>query len=134
MHLGAEVGAQVGGRRRLGGGYGRREGELVAARLGRPGRVPHRGRRHFGGHTHVGAVVLDRLEHGDRSPELDAIAGVSRGHLGALVRHTDRLCGENRARQVSEATPGAGKHLDRSAVEGEARAAPGRVEVGRRGH
>ena len=40
------------------GGDGGGVGELVAAGGRGPGRVPHRGGGHLGGHAHVGAVVL----------------------------------------------------------------------------
>ena len=119
VHLGAEVGAQVGRRRGLGGRHRGGEGELIAARLGGSRRVPHGRRRHLGGHAHVGAVVLDGLEHPDRPAKLDALAGIGGGQLGALVRDADRLGGENGTSQVGEDAPGARQDLDRRPVEGE---------------
>ena len=78
VHLDVELGAQVGRRHGQRRRHGRGVGELVAAVRGGPGRVPHGRGRQLGGHEHVGAVVLDRLEHGDRAAELLA-------HLGVLA-------------------------------------------------
>ena len=133
VHLDVEVGALVGGRHGQRGGDGRGVGELLAAAGGGAGRVPHRGGGQLGGHDHVGAVVLDRLEHGDRAAELQAHLGVLGGHVGALAGHADGLGGEDRAGEVDRAAggrraaPSAG-----DAVERDPAGAAGRVEVRRR--
>ena len=65
-----------------------------AARAG----VPHRGGRELGGDEHVGAVVLHRLEHRDRSPELLTLLGVRGRGFDALLRAAGRLGGGERPR------------------------------------
>ena len=75
----------------------------------------------LGGDDHVGAVVLDRLEHGDRAAELQALLGVRRRQLGALAGDADRLGREDHAGEVDEHAPRAGEHGGRRAVEGDAR-------------
>ena len=88
------------------GGHRGGERELVAAGGGGAGRVPHGGGRQLGGHEHVGAVVLDRLEHGDRAAELLAHLGVLGGLLGALAGDAGRLGGEDRAGEVDQQSDG----------------------------
>ena len=85
--------------------------------------------RELGGHAHVGAVVLDRLVHRDRSAELDPLLGVGRGHLGALEGDAHRLRGEEQAVAVDEGLATAGDDRARRAVEGDPSRAPGGVEV-----
>ena len=116
VHLDVEVGAEVG---RLQRQHGRHRGgvrPLVAALVGRPGRVPHVGRGELAGHEHVGAVVLDRLEHGDGPAELQAHLGVGGGLLGALGRHADGLGRQDHPGQVGQRSRPAGDDVDRRAV------------------
>ncbi len=125
VHLGVEVGAQVGGGRGQRGGDRRGVGELVAAGRRGPGGVPHGAGGQLGGHGHVGAVVLHRLVHGDRTTELDALLRVRGGHLGALAGDADRLGRQDHPGQVDEHAAGTGQHGDGRAVEGHPRAAAG---------
>ncbi len=59
--------------------------------------IPHGRSRKLGRHEHVGAVMLDRLEHGDRPSELLAHLGVVARQRGAFAGNADRLCSEDRA-------------------------------------
>ena len=129
VHLGVEVGAQVGGRRRQGGGDGGGVAELVLADLGGHGGVPHGAGGELGGHAHVGAVVLHRLVHGDGPTELDALLGVGGGRLGALEGHAHRLGRQEQPVAVDQRLPGAGDDGARRAVERDACGAAGGVEV-----
>ena len=129
VHLGVEVGAQVGGRRRQGGGDGGRVAELVLADLGRHGRVPHGAGGELGGHAHVGAVVLHGLVHGDRPAELDALLGVGGGLLGALEGDAHRLGRQQQPVAVDEGLTGAGDDRARRAVQRDPRRPAGGVEV-----
>ncbi len=130
VHLGVEVGAEVGGGRGQRCGDGGRVGELVTAGGGGTGGVPHGAGGQLGGHDHVGAVVLDRLEHGDRPTELDALLGVLGGHLGALAGHADRLGGQDHPGQVRQVAPGAGQDDRGGTVQADPGGAAGRVHVG----
>ena len=91
VHLDVELRALVAGAQREGGGHGGGVGELVAALLGGAGGVPDRRGGELGRDEHVGAVVLDRLEHGDGPAELHAHLGVGGGLLGALDGDAGRL-------------------------------------------
>ena len=129
MYLGAEVGAEIGGRHGDRPGHRCRERQLLAAGRGGPSGVPHRAGGEFGGHRHVGAVVFDRLEHGDRSAELDALLGIRGRHVGALGGHADRLCGHDDPRQIGEDTAGTREQHGRSAIQRDPSRAPGRIHV-----
>ena len=85
------------------GGHRRRVGELVAAGRRRPGGVPHGAGGELGGDDHVGAVVLHRLEHGDRTTELDALLRVVGAHVACTPgrRRPPRPTGSTRARSTS---------------------------------
>ncbi len=106
MDLGVEVGAQIGGRRGQRRGHRGGIGELVPAGRRGPGSVPHGTRRQLGGDRHVGAVVLHRLVHGDRAPELDALLGVLGPHLRALPGDADRVGRQDHPGQVGEHSTG----------------------------
>ena len=129
VHLGVEVGAQVGGRCRQRGRDRSGVGQLVFADLGGHRRIPHRTGRELGGHAHVGAVVLHRLVHGDRPTELDPLLRVGRRRLGALEGHAHRLRREEEPVAIDERLTGAGDHGARHTVERDAGGAAGGVEV-----
>jgi hypothetical protein len=94
--------------------------------------VPGGGRGELGGDQHVGAVVLDRLEHADRPAELLAHLRVPAGGLDALERPAGGLGRDQGTGDRGRAGPGAVQHLpDRDTVEPDARRAPGRVQVRR---
>ncbi len=132
VDLGVQVGAQI-GRGSGQGGRGRcRVGELVATGGRRAGSVPHGARRKFGGHGHVGAVVLDRLVHGDRTTELDALLRVGGTHLRALAGDADSVGRQDHTGEVDERAPRSGDDRDGRAVERHADAGPARIEAGRR--
>ncbi len=131
VDLRVEVGAQIGGGGGEGGGDRGGVGELVAAGGGGPGGVPDGAGGHLGGHGHVGAVVLDRLEHGDRAAELLAVAGVGGRGIRALAGHAHGLGGQDRARHVGGHAGGAGEHRDRRTVEADATGPAGGIERGR---
>ncbi len=110
MHLNVQFGvAHVGAEGQRRGGRGG-EPELLLILLRGPRGIPHRRHRGLGGHQHVGAVVLDRLEGGDGAAELLAHLGVLDGGIHAVRRPADRLggeqgagagqCGRPRTRQV----------------------------------
>ena len=99
---------------------------------GRPGRVPDRRGRQLGGDEHVGAVVLDRLEHRDRAAELLAHLGVLGGHLGALAGDAGGLGREGAARARSTRTCAAPGTISAAAPSSaDAGGAAGGVDVGR---
>ena len=97
--------------------------------LGGAGGVPHQAGGQLGGDEHVGAVVLDRLVHGDRPTELDAHFGVLAGEHGALAGHTDGLGGQDGAGQVEHRPARARQHRGRGTVELDASRPAGRVHV-----
>ena len=131
VHLGVEVGAEVGGGCRQRGGDGSGERELVTT--GRRGLrcVPHGRRRELGRHDHVGAVVLDCLVGADHPAELDALLGVGGRHVGALAGEADRLGRQHEAGEVDERLASTGDHGGGRPVERDLGGAAGRVEVGR---
>ncbi len=73
--------------------------------------------------------MLHRLEHRDRSTELQAFLRVSGGHLGALACQAHGLRRQHDAGEVDEQPPRAGQHGRRGAVEIHAGSAPRRVHV-----
>ena len=85
----------------------------------------------LGGDQHVGAVVLDRLEHGDRAAELLPLLGVGGGLLSALAGHTDALRGEQQPSVVDQRLAGAGDDLDGGSVQGDPGGPAPLVQVGR---
>ena len=93
------------------GGGGELEVRGVAAR-GATG-VPHRRGRELGGDEHVGAVVLHRLEHRDRPPELQTVLGVRARGLDALLRAPDGLGGGERPRHLLRDRERAAQHRAR---------------------
>ena len=101
---------------RQGAGDGAGQLELLAV-ADRPRRIPDRRRRHLGGDSHVGAVVLDRLEHADRTTELDPVPGVVTGAVDALLGPTGGLGGDDGAGQ-RERPPAAAPDEVRSAAPG----------------
>ena len=118
VHLGVEVGAQIGGRRGQRGGHRGGVGELVATGGGGPTGVPHRVGGQLGGDGHVGAVVLDRLEHGDGAAELLAVLGVRRAEIGALAGDAHRLGRQQDPGHVGQHPAGAGEDGGRGGIEG----------------
>jgi hypothetical protein len=75
---------------------------LVAAGGSGLGRVPHGGGGQLGGHGHVGAVVLDRLEHADDPPELHPLLGVGRGRVGAGAGQADCFGRQDQPSEIGE--------------------------------
>ena len=130
VHLDAELGIVVGRPHGEGGGAGSGEGQLVATGCGSPGGVPHGGGGQLGGDEHVGAVVLDRLEHGDRAAELLAHLGVLGGLIGAGVGHARGLGGDQHATEVEQRPAPTGDDLDRGAGEGRPGGTAAAVGVG----
>ena len=130
VYLRVQVRVLVGGGQGQRRGHGRGVGELVASRGGGPGRVPHGSRRQLGGDQHVGAVVLDGLEHADRPAELLAHLRILAGHRGALAGHAGRLGGEEHAGEVQHDLAAAGEDFGLRAVERHPGGAAGRIEVG----
>ena len=130
VDLGVEVGAQVGGRRSEGGGHRGGVGELIATGGGGPGRVPHRAGGQLGGHGHVGAVVLDRLVHGDRATELLSLLGVRRGQVGALAGQPHGLGRQQHPGHVAQHLAAARDDGGGGGVERHPRRAAGGIEVG----
>ncbi len=120
VHLDVEVGAQIGGIGRGDGRHGGGDRQLVPTSGRRSGGIPDRGRGELGRHEHVGAMVFDGLEHGDRPTELDALLGVGRRLFGALACHTCRLGGEDHPVEVDEGLAGAGQDRRGGGVEREA--------------
>ena len=102
VHLDVELRTQVGGGQGERGRHRRGVRELIAARRGSARGIPHRGGRQLGGHEHVGAVVLDRLEHGDRSTELLTLLGVLGRLFGALAGDARRFGRIDRAGVVDQ--------------------------------
>ncbi len=131
VHLDVELRGLVAGGQGERGRHGGGEGELVATLLGGAGGVPHGRRGQLGGDQHVGAMVLDGLEHGDGPAELHAHLGVGGGLLGALGGDAGGLGGHEEPRQVDQHLPPPGDHPHRRTVERHPGGAPGRVEVGR---
>src|SRR5690606_33590084 len=109
----------------VGGGSGQRGGdgggvaELVATGGGGAGGVPHGAGGELAGHGHVGAVVLDRLVHGDGAAELLALLGVGGRHVGGLLGEAGGLGRQDHPGQVREQAGGAGEHGGGGAVEGD---------------
>ena len=91
----------------------------------------------LGRHQHVGAVVLHRLEHRDRSTELLAHLGVLRRAVDAFLRTARGLGADEQPGDVTaRRTPRRGAPvgvLHRDVVEHDSPAATGRVEVARDG-
>ena len=129
VHLDVELRALVGRRQRERGGHGRGQRQLIASLLGGAGGVPYRRGGELGGHEHVGAVVLDRLEGGDGPAELHAHLGVGGRLLGALGGDAGRLGGDDEAGQVDEHLAPAGDDVRGRTVERDAGGAPGRIEI-----
>ena len=102
VHLDVEVGAEIGRLERQHGRHGGAVGALVVALFGRPRRVPHVRRGQLARDEHVGAVVLDRLEHRDGPAELKANFGVVGGLLRALRGQADGLGGDDQTGQVDQ--------------------------------
>ena len=93
VHLDVQLRVPVeGGEGERGRGGGGELEVLGVAVRGATG-VPHRRGRELGGDEHVGAVVLHRLEHRDRPPELQTVLGVRARGFDALLRATGRLGG-----------------------------------------
>ena len=103
VHLGVEVGAQVGGRARPAWRRPRRRSVSWSPPVAAARAASHTARGgQLGGHDHVGAVVLDRLVHGDDPAELHALLGVGGGQLGALAGQADGLGRQDHAGEVDE--------------------------------
>ena len=132
VYLGVQVGTQIGRRRSERGGDRRRVGELVAAGGRCPGCVPDRARGELGGDSHVGAMVLDRLIHRDRTTELDALLRVGRSHLGALTCDTDGIGRQDHPGEIDEQATPSSDHRDRRIGQRHAGASTARVEADRR--
>jgi hypothetical protein len=132
VHLDVELGVAEERGHRLHRRDSRGERELVAAALGRARRVPHRGGAELRCHEHVGAVVLDRLEHRDRATELLALLGVRRRALDALLRTARGFGGRERAGHIARERSGSSEHAigrDRHVAGHDAADPAGRVEV-----
>ena len=130
VHLDAELGVVVGRPHGEGGGARRGEGQLIAAGSGGAGGVPHGGGGQLGGDEHVGAVVLDRLEHGDLAAELLAHLGVLGGLVGAGVSDARGLRREEQAAEVEQRPATTDDDLDRGAAEGGAGGPAAAIGVG----
>jgi len=100
VHLDVELGVLGGSRNGQRRGDRRRVAELVAPRRRGAGSVPDGRRGLLGRHQHVGAMMLHRLEGGDRAAELLAHLGVLARLLGALPGDAGRLGGQDRPGQV----------------------------------
>ena len=130
VHLDVELRVAEERGQRLHRGDRRGERELVAAALGRARCVPHRGGAELRCDEHVGAVVLDRLEHRDRATELLALLGVRGRALDALLRAARGFGGHERARHIARERGGAPAARGRP---GPSRRGPGRVPTRRVG-
>ncbi len=129
MNLRIEVGAQIGGR--PGQDRSDRAGKapLLIGFVGRARRVPCSCGRHLGGHSHVGAMVFNRLEHGDGAPELLTFLGVRSRIFGAAPSDPACFGGEN---GLDQCRRGRGCAVDlggRRAVEGNSGDPPCRIKV-----
>ena len=82
--------------------HGRAIGELVPAVIGGSCCIPHECGRQLRRHQHVCAMVLDRLERGNRTPKLDSDLGVLAGLLGALSRNSNGLGADDQPGEILE--------------------------------
>ncbi|CAB5016862.1 unannotated protein [freshwater metagenome] len=133
MHLGVQVGAQDRRLERQDGSVRCGEGEDDAPGSIGASCVPYRRRGQFGGNGHVGAVVLDGLEGGDRAAELDAHFGVFGGHVGAGASDAGGLGGNDQSGEIGQRRAGTDQDIAGCTVERDAAGLAGEVEVGRHG-
>ena len=101
--------AYAGKRQRRGHRGGQLELVLVLGRRARG--VPHRGDPRLGGHQHVRAMMLHRLESRDGAAELLAHLGVVDGGVDAVRCSAHRLGGQQRPRPGQRRCPRAGQDV-----------------------
>ena len=129
VHLDAQIRTQVSCRTGNRSSNCRCVGELLTTAGCCPGCVPHRSGGQLGSGGHVGAMVLDTLEHRNGAAKLLPHLGVLGGVKCALLGHTDSLRCEQHACQVHQHPAGTGEHNGGSGIKGDPGRAARRIKV-----